>query len=202
MSENGNLDALIERVLTKARDEAAALTARAEKALERAVRQAEQQTRQRLTAAASAVREAAVQRKHSILAETQQEERRRLMNIREEAVEAVFDAALDALADPRDKPARCALLVKLVGEGVRALGVDAVRVQLNDAERALVCQGEWPGEIEGAAVTIDNESIASRGGPVVSDASGRVVYENTFEARLARKRDELRGQVAHILELV
>jgi len=36
----------------------------------------------------------------------------------------------------------------------------------------------------------------------VSDMTGRVVFENTFEARLGSTRGELRGQVARILGLV
>ena len=39
------------------------------------------------------------------------------------------------------------------------------------------------------------------GGPVVTDDSGCVVFENTVEARLDRHREKLRRRVADILEL-
>ncbi len=202
MSENSNLDALIERVITKAREEAEAMTERAEKASAREIRQAEEQAKKRVTAAEAVVREAAKQRKHSVLAEAQQEERRTLMNVREDAVETVFAAALQELGALGDEKARRELLVKLVGEGIQALGVDAVRVRLNAMEQRLVRGGEFPKEIDGVSVTIDDETIDNSGGPVVSDVDDRVVFENTFEARLDRTRGELRGQVARILGLV
>jgi vacuolar-type H+-ATPase subunit E/Vma4 len=202
MTDNSNLDALIERVIAKAREEAEAMTERAEKAAAREIRQAEEQAAKRLAAAEAAVRDAAEQRKHSVLAEVQQEERRTLMNMREDAVETVFTAALEELGMIDDEKARCELLVALVGEGVRALGVDAVRVRLNASELALARGNEFPKEIDGVSVTFDDETIENRGGPVVSDMDGRVVFENTFEARLGRMRGELRGQVARILGLV
>ncbi len=202
MSENENLDALIERVLAKAREEAEAMTERAEKASAREIRQAEEQAEKRLAAAEAVVREAAAQRKHSVLAEVQQEERRKLMNMREDAVETVFAAALKELGAIGDEKARRELLIKLVGEGIQALGTDAVRVRLNATEQALVRGAELPKEIDSVSITIDDETIENCGGPVVSDMAGRIVFENTFEARLGRMRDELRGQVARIVGLV
>jgi len=202
MSDTNNLDALIERVLAKAREEAETMTERAEKASAREIRQAEEQAEKRLAAAEAAVRAAAAQRKHSVLAEVQQEERRTLMNMREDAVEKVFAAALQELTAVADDQSRRELLAKLVGEAIEALGADAVRIRLNAAELALVRSGEFPKQIGGVSVTIDDETIDSSGGPVVSDMTGRVVFENTFEARLGRTRGELRGQVARILGLV
>jgi len=202
MSENDNLDALIDRVLAKAREEAEAMTERAEKASAREIRQAEEQAEKRLAAAEAVVREAAAQRKHTVLAEVQQEERRTLMNRREDAVKSVFEAAVQDLAVVNDQPARRELLVTLVGEGIRTLGTDAVRVRFNAGEQALARGSEFPKEIDGVPITIDDETIDNCGGPVVSDMSGRVVFENTFEARLGRMRDVLRAQVAKILELV
>ncbi len=202
MSENENLDALIERVLCRARDKAEAMTERAQKASAREIRQAEEQAAKRLASAEAAVREAAAQRKHSVLAEVQQEERRTLMNVREDAVEAVFAAALQDLATINDESARLKLLASLVGEGITALGAEAVRVRLNAAEQALARGAEFPKDIDGVSITIDDETIDTSGGPVVSDMAGRIVFENTFEARLGRNRDEWRGQVARIVGLV
>jgi vacuolar-type H+-ATPase subunit E/Vma4 len=61
--------------------------------------------------------------------------------------------------------------------------------------------GEFPKEIGGVPLTIDDATIAVSGGPVISDADGRVVFENTFEARLERAREGLRRRAAEMLDL-
>ena len=142
-----------------------------------------------------------MERQYAVQADVQQEERRALMNRREAAVESVFAAALEQLATSNDPTARCQLLVKLVGEGIHALGADSVRVRLNAADQAVARTPDFPAEIEGVPVTVIDEAIEVSGGPVVSDMADRVVYENTFEARLGRAREALRRTVASMLEL-
>ena len=201
MSENENLEALIERVLAKARAEAETMTERAEKAAERERGQAEEQARKRVEAAEAVVREAAQERRYSREAEVQQAERRSLMNEREEAVDAIFAAALQDLSVMADPAQRRELLVGLICEGIAVVGGDTVRVCLNAAEQALAEDPAFPKEIEGVAVAIDELPMACSGGPVVSDVAGRIVFENTFEARLERARERLRRQVARSLQL-
>ncbi|MBT3295473.1 MAG: hypothetical protein HN919_01585 [Verrucomicrobia bacterium] len=201
MTDNDNLDALIERVLAKARDEAEAMTERAERAAAREVSQAEEQAAKRLAAAEAVVREAALERRRAVQAEVQQEERRAVMNARETAVEAVFASALEQLASSDDAAARRDLLVRLVGQGIEAVGSDSVRVRLNAADQAVARAAEFPKVIGEVPLTIDDEAVAVSGGPVVSDAAGRVVFENTFEARLGRSHERLRRRVAEMLGL-
>jgi V/A-type H+-transporting ATPase subunit E len=201
MDSNENLDALIERVLAKARDAATAMTERAEQAAERELGQAEEQAAKRLAAAEAVMREAALERQHAVQAEVQQEERRAVMNAREAAVESVFVAALEQLVALDDRNGRRALLIRLVGEGIEAIGTDSVRVRLNVADQAVARDEAFPKEIGGVPLTIDDETIVVSGGPVVSDAAGRVVFENTFEARLERARAGLRRQIAGMLNL-
>jgi len=201
MSEKENLKALIERVLAKASAEAGAATERAQKGSEREIGQAEAQARKRLAAAEAVLREAAQERRYSRQADVQQAERRALMNEREAAVAAVFGAALEALSVIGDATQRRDLLVELIGQGIAVVGSPSVRVRLNAAELALAQDPVFPQEINGAALTLDPEPLQCSGGPIVSDEAGRIVFENTFEARLERARESLRRQVAHDLQL-
>jgi vacuolar-type H+-ATPase subunit E/Vma4 len=201
MSENENLDALIERVLAKAHEEAETMTERAEKAAGRELGQAEEQARMRLDAAEAVAREAVRDRLRAVKADARQTERRELMNAREDAVQAVFTDALRGMAVVEDRVARRDLLVRLVGEGIRALATERVNVRLNAAEQALVRELGFPAEIDGALVAIDDLTVEVSGGPIVTDAEGRIVFENTFEARLDRVRDALRRKVARMLGL-
>ena len=76
-----------------------------------------------------------------------------------------------------------------------------MRVRLNAADQTVARSAGFPKEIGGVPLTIDDETIQVSGGPVVSDAAGRVVFENTFEARLERARAGLRRQIAERLDL-
>ena len=57
------------------------------------------------------------------------------------------------------------MLVAFVGEGARALGVSAVRVRLNAAEQDLARTPEFPQEIDGVRMTVEDETIEAGGGP-------------------------------------
>lgn len=201
MDTSGNLDALVERVLQRARQEAAAIVDRGKKAAEREMARAEEQRDSRKHAAENALREAAERRERSARAEAGQEKRRAVMNARQAAVEAVFDEALRALKESAGLAERLQLLRELVREGIRAVAAPSVGVRLNAAERALACSPTFPKEIDGVSITLDGDPIETVGGPVVTDDSGRLIFENTFEARLDRMREPLRRLVAETLRL-
>jgi V/A-type H+-transporting ATPase subunit E len=201
MDTSGNLDALVERVLERARQQAAEIVDRAGKAAEREIVRAREQCESRKQAAEAVVREAAERRKHSAHAEAEQEQRRAVMNAREAAVDDVFTEVLSSLGSIPEPGERLRLLEQLVREALRALGAPSVRVRLNQAERDLARASGFPGEIDKVTVVIDEETIETCGGPVVTDDSGRVVFENTFEARLDRMRDHLRRLVAETVRL-
>jgi len=201
MDMSGNLDALVKRVLDRARDEATAIVERGKKAAERETQRAEEERAARKQASEAALHEAAERRIYSARAEAEQDKRRAMMNAREEAVEAVFAEALQTLQQIDAPAERRALLQKLVREGIRAVGAPAVRIRVNKTERDLARDPTFPGEIDGVSITLDEQALDASGGPVVTDDSGRVVYENTFEARLERMREPLRRLVARTLHL-
>lgn len=199
MDTSGNLDALVERVLDRAREEATAIVERGGKAAERETQRAEQERDDRRQAAEAALREIAERRTSSARAEAEQDKRRAEMKAREAAVESVFTEAVQALQHVHGPAERRELLQKLVREGIRAVNAPAVRVRLNKAERELALDPGFPKDIDGVSVALEEDTLDSAGGPVVTDASGRVVYENTFEARLERMRESLRRLVAETL---
>lgn len=201
MDTSGNLETLVERVLERARQEASAIVDRGAKAAEREIHRAREESAARKDAAETALREAAERRIHAARAETEQARRRAVMNARQAAVESVFEEALRSLAHPGTQDERRQLLQGLVREGIRAVGAPAVRVRLNATDREVASAPDFPKEIDGVAITVDETAIDTVGGPVVTDESGRVVFENTFEARLDRMREPLRRRVADTLRL-
>ncbi|MBN1557739.1 MAG: hypothetical protein JW951_06295 [Lentisphaerae bacterium] len=202
METSGNLDALAARVLERARDEAAAAVRRGEKAAARELERAEAQRAERRHAAEAASRTAAERRLHAARAEAAQSKRRAALNAREAAVEAVFEEALRRLRTADDPAGPGKRLEALIREGIAALGAPAsVRVQLNAAGQALARAPDFPKTIDGVSVSVDAHAADTVGGAVVTDADGRVIFENTYEARLARSREPLRRRVAETLGL-
>lgn len=201
MSTSGNLNALVERVLDHAEKEGALLVDRAKKAAERDVEHAEKECRERKTAAESSLSEAVERRKHMAEAEMRQEAQRALMNAREEAIDEVFAEAIRQLRAREGSGVSMDLLMGLIKEGVAAIGGSSVRIRLNAVDRKALETAGLPGEIDGVKLLLDKDPIDVSGGPVVTDEAGRIIFENTFEARLARMREELRRQVADTLGL-
>lgn len=200
---SGNLEGLMEKVLDQAREKADAIVARAEKASEREISQLKEKVQQRRQNQKQSLEEAIQERKRSIVAQARQDERRRIMNEREKVIRTVFARALDELSKINDKKERRRLLTAFVKEGIERIGTQSVHVHLDVAEKKLIGkQTETFLEgIDNVRITIADKTIKTIGGPQVSDESERVVYDNTFEARLERDENRLRQVATAALEL-
>ena len=192
---------MIRRARAKAATEADALVSRAGRASERDLSRARDQWWERQAAAEARLEPALEARRKAARAEIAIRERREAMAYQEQAVEEVFRGALDRLCRFSDAGERRDLLVRLIGEAAERLSVPSVRVKLNAAERRLVLDAGLPKSICDTEVVLDDEAIDTCGGPAVSDASGRLLYDNTFEARLERERGRLRMMAASALGL-
>lgn len=199
MQTSGKIEELIERVLEKARSEASAIEDRAEKSAERELERA--RTREKRTRQAAEDREEKRIRakRNAELVKISMRERRKLLARESKLIEDLFSQALDDLRSSENKSDRRALLLKLSAEAIEALGVSKVSLAFNRDDRKLIRDADLSG-LDGD-LSISPEPLNSLGGVVASDKSGRLVYENTFEARLERDYERLRSLVAEKLEL-
>lgn len=199
MQTSGKIEELIERVLEKARSEASVIEDRAEKSAERELERA--RTREKRTRQAAEDREEKRIRakRNAELVKISMWERRKLLARESKLIEDLFSQALDDLRSSENKSDRRALLLKLSAEAIAALGVSEVSLAFNRDDRKLIRDADLSG-LDGD-LSISPEPLNSLGGVVASDKSGRLVYENTFEARLERDYERLRSLVAEKLEL-
>lgn len=199
MQTSGKIEELIERVLEKARSEASVIEDRAEKSAERELERA--RTREKRTRQAAEDREEKRIRakRNAELVKISMRERRKLLARESKLIEDLFSQALDDLRSSENKSERRALLLKLSAEAIAALGVSKVSLAFNRDDRKLIRDADLSG-LDGD-LSISPEPLNSLGGVVASDKSGRLVYENTFEARLERDYERLRSLVAEKLEL-
>ena len=135
----------------------------------------------------------------SILATVEQEMRRDLLETQEAELGKLFEAASQRLADRSayDVPA---VLAGLAAEAIGAMAVDKVTVQLTEADRAVATEA-WLAEVRrrvgrDVEIAVSEQPAAIAGGVIVRSADGRRLYDNSFAARLARLRPDLRRELA------
>jgi vacuolar-type H+-ATPase subunit E/Vma4 len=133
------------------------------------------------------------------------EVRRIKLKAREEVVTAVMNAVQAEIDAGRKRPDYPKMLAGLVAEGVRVLEGDEFVVYADRRDTALLEATVFPlvrdlMKGEGRAVRrIEAKPLpeATAGGVQVSVPGGNVVYDNTFESRMYRFRDEIRAIVFH-----
>ena len=198
MQTSGNIEDLTARILEKARVEAEEIVERAEKVAVRDISRVRDEMRAKAGTAEAELEDRLAAGHEALRAENAILERRRIMEKREEAIEDVFAAALERLCDDSSGADRAELLKRLVQEAVDALKLERVEVRLNASDRELALKENLFDGLEGVSVSVAQEPLDSAGGVVVLDESGRIFFDNTFEARLERQREELRAKVAEI----
>jgi vacuolar-type H+-ATPase subunit E/Vma4 len=130
----------------------------------------------------------AANEKNEEIAAAHLEAKRIVSRAKEKAIENSMKGILAATADARDKDYKT-LLKKLISEGIHEVGKDAV-VMTNKEDKKLA---------HSLGFHVSDEPVNCIGGAVVSSPDGRVVFNNTFEARFEGRRERMRTSVHKIL---
>ena len=180
---------LADEILDDARRKADRASKKAERRAKRILRDAQKKADQATAAALAA----------SILATIEQDVRRDLLDQREAAIATILDAAMQRVAS-REGTDYPAALTTLAAEAVGAMATDAVVLHLAEADRA-IATAEWLDALRQrvgrpVAIEVADEAAPIQGGLIVRSADGRLLYDNSFAARLVRLRPALRRQIA------
>jgi V/A-type H+-transporting ATPase subunit E len=199
----GNLGALSEATVRKARQETAQILERAHRVAERDLEKARDQAERIKNARTEQTKTRLALEKKQTRSRIRLEARKKRMTWMEERIEAVFREALLRLAAlPRDE-AYQKILKGSILEGIAVLNKEHVRIVLNEKDRSLFDQKFFQTLSEDSdlpvALILSEEIHRASGGAIVRSEDGRVAFDNTFEARLARMKDGLRGEVAEEL---
>ncbi|MGD1049195.1 MAG: V-type ATP synthase subunit E family protein [Candidatus Krumholzibacteriaceae bacterium] len=180
----------IDEILEKARQSAAGIVAKAEA--------------EATTAGERIVREAAdkaeLAKKRS-LSSVSLEVKRIHLRSREEVVTAVMERVKAEIDGSRKRSDYAAVLAGLVAEALRVLEGEEFVVSADRRDLAVLESGVFPAvrermRKEGRAVkSIEGKELAAptAGGVQIGVPGGKVVYDNTFEARTYRYRDDIRA---------
>lgn len=167
----------------------------AEKILATATAGAEAETEKALTAARQRGERAA----KAILSTIEQEVRRDLLEAQEAELQGLFQAARRRLADRKscDYPA---VLAGLAAQAIGAMATDKVTLELGPADQAIATE-PWLAEVRrrvgrDVAIAVSPEAAAIDAGLIVRSADGRLLYDDSLDARLKRLAPDLRRQLA------
>ncbi len=135
--------------------------------------------------------------KRQIIGAAELESRNAQLRSLEKAVNEVFDEAVNELRTSSGSPHEKAL-AQLLKEGLGVIGPKA-KVSCSSKDRKAVSAAIR--KLNGGQVrlALDDKSIETIGGVVLTTAGGSVKFDNTFEARLERTRSALRKEVAGLL---
>jgi len=135
----------------------------------------------------------------SLLATIEQEMRLDLLVAREAELDRLFDAARDRLAARAayDYPT---VVAGLAAEAIAAMGADGAVLELAERDQGLATSA-WLADVRrrvgrDVAIVVSGTSAPITGGAIVRSADGRLLYDNSLEARLRRLRPELRKELA------
>ncbi len=123
------------------------------------------------------------------------EARKRIMSFREDLMREIFQALEQRLKEFRKEPEYLQFLLSSVEEGVENLSGSAFVVELNEEDQKLL-----EGELENLAVRLnvkmDMKLSTSLGGGVrIYTADRRILFDNSFSARLKRMEEDIRQEI-------
>jgi len=199
----GNFDALSEEAIAKAQREAEQILQRAQRVSERDLEKAREQAERIKSARLEQIKARLALEKKQTLSRIQLDARKKRMTWKEEWVRAIFQKALSRLASmPRDEAYK-EILKASISEGIAILNKDSVRIVLNEKDRPLFDRKFHKALSNGLdrpiTLTLSQETHEASGGAIVQSEDGSVSFDNTFEARLERMKDALRGEVAEVI---
>jgi vacuolar-type H+-ATPase subunit E/Vma4 len=116
--------------------------------------------------------------------------RRSVLGKKEELINECFSQAKAQLKELSGDEYRTTIR-KLITEGVKLIGTEAVAIPSKDEDLAIIK--------EFSNLTLSNERTGAIGGVILRSKDGKTVVNNTFDAILERYKDDIRTEVANAL---
>jgi vacuolar-type H+-ATPase subunit E/Vma4 len=197
-------EAIQNRIIERAKDEAAALVREAVEEKDRKISSAQEEVKQlRSRMIEDAKTEAAV-RHEERLGAIRTELKRQLLTRREELIGQAWEQALEEMKDYVKGEEYRGELKDLVVRTAGLVEGDTFLVDANPRDLATI--GELKEEIEealsrekGARTMVLGREIGCTGGVEMSDPERSIVLDRTYEAKIRRLKPELRSKLAVIL---
>lgn len=201
MAEKDSVDKIREQITEDGAKEVASIIDKARRTAAEIMAKAEDEAKkvgERIVEEAAEKGELAKKR---TLSSVSLEVRRIRLKAREEVVTAVMDAVQGEIEASRKRPDYPKVLAGLIAEALRVLEGDEFVVHADKRDLGLLESTVFPAvrdlmKSEGRAVkSLEGRALpgSTAGGVQVGVPGGNVVYDNTFESRMYRFRDDIRA---------
>ena len=205
MESTETLDKLVHTILMDSETEAEKILEEAEREKAQIIREARMEAERRQQWILREAEAEAELLKRRELARTGLQIRMEMLATKEELIAQAIAKALEKLEAFTKEPGYRTLLEQLIVEGAVGLGGGELQVQTNEADASKLpnLQNLEPRITEQikteATLKLAPERLNCTGGVLITKADGSVYIDNTFEARIARQRREIRVLIANAL---
>ncbi len=201
MDVKNGLVAIAGEVLGDVQKEAEALILDAEQEAKKALQLAKAQADQNYLALVSQAKVKAEAEGRKIASLTEVEIRNRLLQTKEELVDAAFERALGKLKDFAETEKYHTYLLKLIEETAKRVGSKSLVLQVNAKDKAWLTQDTLNrlSKKLHLDLKLSDQTADFIGGCKIQTIDGNVTYDSTIDNRLQELKPTLRTQVAKIL---
>ncbi|MBD3182278.1 hypothetical protein GF312_08300 [Candidatus Poribacteria bacterium] len=202
----GNVDALREEILRRAKEQAAEIIERAERVAKRDMAYAKKEVREIAQQHKARVQPMAEMEKRKTLVTAQMQSRRNLLEKKDQLVSSIFSEAEKKLEEMRGSREYSDLMLRLLTDGINSIDGDVV-IEYGDKDKDFFTSQNISSIKSIAKESLDKKSDLEfrnvgdsiSAGVIIKSANGRIVIDNSFTELLRRLKDEIRGKVSEIL---
>ena len=200
MADNDSVEEICSRIREDGEKEINSILVKAEKTASEIVAKAEKEKERVIKEILARAEEKGLAEQRRELSGVQIEIKRAKLKIREEVITSVMEKVKVSLENIRAESGYSSILKDMIIEGIKALDgksfsvhVDQRDFNLTKKEVIPAVRAELDGNIEDIEVKkLEKESL---GGARIGVPGGNVIYDNRFEARLYRLRDDIRNLI-------
>lgn len=201
MVENQSVEEICNRIREDGHKEADSILDKAERTAAEIIGKGEKERDEVVEDILSKARDKGELERRRLLSGVHIEMKRARLKIREEVISSIMEKVEKSLAEARERAEYRETLKGLVLEGISALGGKAFSIYVDSRDAALARKEVVPAvkaALSGETDNIEDIEVkelekASLGGARIGVPGGKVIYDNTFEARMYRLRDDIRN---------
>ncbi len=201
-SDKSPAEPLAKEILAGAERRAQRLQKRAEQHAETIIRNAREEAERMIDDAIENARRRVEHEAQRILSSVSSEVRAVELSARQQMIDSIFDAASEKLAAPGTD---IDVVVDLCVRAIEQMPGERFAIAL--AERDSADAGRVREAVAEAlkkagrniSLSVDKTPAGITGGAIIRSGDGRAVFDNSFDARLERAREEFRSQIAEMI---
>ena len=202
----GDVEALKNKILEQAREEASRALDRAQRIAERDLVYAREEAEEVKAQQRARVQPLLEAEKKKTIVTAEMEARKRLLEKKEELVDRIFAEAENRLIQLRGSRDYVDIISRSIEEAVTTINADAI-VEFGEKDNDIFTPDDISSiesrivESLGRKIQLQFQCVGAKisAGVMVKSGDGRIIIDSSFSGRLRRLKEEIRGKVSEML---